>query len=101
MGCPVEKRVEIVDRLVEVAETREVVVMTKDGPVAIDGPADDHAIRAIRVLVAMDRINQINYWNQVKKDRLNSGKGTSDAAIKPVILQQPISPEIAKRLTGG
>jgi hypothetical protein len=75
--------------------------MTMEGVVAIDGPADDHAIRAIKVLVAMDRINQIDYWNQVKNDRLDAERSSKSFAIKPVVIQLPISPDIAKRLTGG
>jgi hypothetical protein len=98
---PGEKRGEIVDRLLKVVEKQEVEVMTKEGVVAIDGPADVNAVRAARVLVAMDALNQTDYWNQDKNDRLDAARSTENVGIEPVILRQPISSDIVRRLTGG
>src|SRR4051812_7409767 len=69
-----DRRVRVVDRLMKVVDKEAVSVMTKDGPVSLDGPADSAAVGAARVLVAMDSINQTDYWNQDKNDRLDSGK---------------------------
>ncbi len=98
---PEAKRVEIVDRLLEVVAKREVAVMTKDGVEILDGPADANAIGASRVLVTMDSLNQADFWNQNKNERLDAGQSTENIAYRPApTYDLPMPPDIAKRLTG-
>lgn len=51
-------RATIVERLMEVVRKRSVEVMSKEGPIALEGPADANAIAASRVLAAMVGQNQ-------------------------------------------
>lgn len=97
---PKEKRGTIVGRLLKVVEKEEVAVMTKEGIETLDGPADVTAVGAARVLVAMDAINQTDFWNQDKNDRLDAGKSTENVALQaPPINRIALPAHLAERMT--
>jgi hypothetical protein len=54
----IPERATIIERLMEVVRKRSVEVMSKEGPIALEGPADANAIAASRVLAAMVGQNQ-------------------------------------------
>lgn len=96
-NVPVEGRAIVVRRLLGVVAKTSVDVMTKEGPANMEGPADQNAVAASRVLVAMDAVNQTDYWNQDKNERLDSGKATERVGIAPVVIEQAIErPQDAK-----
>src|SRR4051812_30387797 len=78
---PAAKKADVVNRLLETVEKRETAIMTKDGPVVVDGPADSNSTAAARVLVAMDAANQTDHWNDDKNKRLDEGKPTEITGV--------------------
>lgn len=55
---PAAVKPRIVDRLLDIVEKETCQVMSKEGPVSLDGPADANSVAAARVLVAMTGQNQ-------------------------------------------
>lgn len=90
---PAEKRAALCARMAEIVQTRTIQVPDVDG--VFHDRADvaaSHAIAAARVLVAADAVNQTDYWNSDKNDRLDAGKATERNALEAVILRQAIIP---------
>lgn len=75
-NVPAENRQPVIKRLVGIVEKTECTIMTKEGPVALDGPADANAVAAARALIAMDQVDQEDHWNAEKNARLDEGKPT-------------------------
>lgn len=71
-----EIRKDIMERLSVIIKKPTCDVMTKQGPVALDGPADTNAIRAASVVVGMTGQDQTDHWNADKNARLDDGKAT-------------------------
>lgn len=62
-----EKRPAIVDRMLEIVDKRECMVMTKQGPTMLDGPADSNAIMAANTLLGMTKHNLGDIHHQEKQ----------------------------------
>lgn len=73
---PTEKRGDVTGRLLKIIDKQAVSILTEDGVVEVEDRADTNAIAAARVVVQMDSINQTDYWNYDKNERLDAGKPT-------------------------
>ncbi len=93
-NVPNEKRPIVIDRLFSIVEKRECTVMTKNGPEALDGPADTNSIQAAKALIDMDKLDQTDYWKSDTNDRLDKGLRTG---TEPVLIVTPWSREAMTR----
>lgn len=71
-----------VARVVGIIRKTECTIMTKDGPVTVDGPADANALRAAGIIQGMTAENQTDYWSEDKNQRLDAGKATENVGRK-------------------
>lgn len=77
------KAAAIVERLAEIVDKRSVEVVTKQGIVEVDGPADQNAIAAASVLVAMMGQNQRDELAERKANQLQAAQqATPSVAIQ-------------------
>lgn len=93
---PPEFRSVLKERLRKIVEKDTVSVMTKDGPIELDGPADSNAIRAAGVVVAMAAQDQADDHLADKNKRMDEGKPTDRVALDSVVLERPVRPPAHK-----
>ena len=89
---PIQRRKALIERMCEITERRTLQVPSSDGSM-IERPdlADSHSIAAARVLVAADQVNQTDYWNADKNDRMDHGKATDVHQFQPgKVMQLPL-----------
>jgi hypothetical protein len=95
-------KAECINRLCRIAEKEFVDVMTREGPQALDGPADITAVAAIRVLAQFESMNQKDEFKlidvELKKNEAPAGDTYNIGCVGSIALgQEPISPDDAKR----
>lgn len=96
-NIPDEIKDAIVDRLAKIVEKQYVDVMTKEGPEALDGPADANAIAASRVLVAIEGQNQSDDHVVLKTTEPSGSTTINIGAIGSISMgQEPLTPTDAK-----
>src|SRR5690348_1656042 len=72
---PPNARKEAGKLLMEIAEQRTARVQNSDGD-AVEVSNARNQVAAIKALAELDKINQTDYWNQDKNDRIDAGKAT-------------------------
>lgn len=100
-NIPDELKAGIVNRLSAIVDKEYVDVMTKQGPVSLDGPADINSVAAARVLVMIEGQNQSDEQFDAKSVA-DAGRKSGDTynigCVGSIALgQEPISPDDAKR----
>ncbi len=90
-GVPAGKRKAVINRMVGLVEKTVCTIMTAVGPVAVEAPADQLAVAASKVLVDIDKVDQTDYWNNDKNERLDSGKATERMSVMPQITLRGIA----------
>ena len=88
-GVSAAMREKTMERLEELLDKREVTVPSKDGPVTVDGPADENAIRACAVVAKLTEIDQKDEHLEEKNKRLDSGLATDRVSFAPVVIERP------------
>jgi hypothetical protein len=73
---PLALRESIKQRIATIMEKETVTVMTAEGLVSVDGPADANAIRAAAVVVSMTGQDQADDHLEDKNNRMDAGKPT-------------------------
>lgn len=95
---PDELKDEIVNRLGRIVSKEFVEVMSKDGPVALAGPADIAAVAAARVLASLESMNQRDELVAAESSKKAAGDTFNIGCFGQIALgQEPITPEDAKR----
>lgn len=90
---PPRARKEAGKLLMEIAEQRTATVQNSDGD-AVEVSNARNQVAAIKALAELDKINQIDYWNQDKNDRIDAGKATERYEGMEIIIPglPPIKP---------
>jgi hypothetical protein len=77
-----------IQRLETIVEKATVTVMTQDGPMSLDAPADANAVRAAAVLAQMESQNQADDHLADKNSRIDAGKPTE---LGGVVFSTPLT----------
>ena len=88
-NIPRKKRRALVNRLLEIAEKRSVLVPTKEGAIEMDGPADVNAMGATKILVQMVAQNQSDEHHKEDLTKPSSGTVVNIDNRKLTILRIP------------
>ena len=96
---PDEVKPQLVARLCAIAAKESVSVMTKNGPAAMDGPADVTAVAALRVLAMLEGQNQKDEHKLADAESAKPAGDTYNIGCVGQIAmgQEPLTPEDAKR----
>lgn len=78
--------------LFEIASQKTTKIIDDEGkPVEVSNARNQ--IAAVKALAELDKVNQIDHWNEDKNNRLDSGKLTERTAVDAVVLERPIEPK--------
>ena len=96
---PDEVKPALIARLCDIAERTSVDIMTKEGLVALKGPADITAVAAIRVIAMLEGQNQKDEHKLAEAESAKpSGDTYNVGCVGQIALgQEPLTPEDAKR----
>lgn len=77
--------------MAEIVEQKTTTVLDAEGnQVEISNARNQ--VAAAKTILEADRLNQTDFWNQDKNDRLDAGKLTENTGVVPVVLRAPCEP---------